>query len=289
MVHGFDSEAAIGERKDFEHVTVQKLLIKEKINLTEQARMYLNHGLDQNAIIRYLYNDMGNMAEAVKTRTEAMKMELLQTGKITLKENGVNLVVDFDVPAENVVTVSGWNNTAHDILGDIQTWVDLGTSKGQNLTRAVTSTKIVRMMQKNEGIQKAIYGTNGTGVYISVGQLNNLLSTMFSGLTVTTNDAQYITYKDTKKKGKKTATRFFGENNFSLFDPMNNGSLGVGLWGVTPEEEISGPYTEKSAQQFITISKWEEPDPVATWTKASGLFIPVLPNPYGLVCATVNP
>ena len=74
MVHGFDSEAAIGERKDFEHVTVQKLLIKEKINLTEQARMYLNHGVDQNAIIRYLYNDMGNMAEAVKTRTEAMKI-----------------------------------------------------------------------------------------------------------------------------------------------------------------------------------------------------------------------
>lgn len=29
-------------------------------------------------------------------------------------------------------------------------------------------------------------------------------------------------------------------------------------------------------------------DPVAKWTKASGMFIPVLPDPYGMVIATVN-
>ena len=38
-----------------------------------------------------------------------------------------------------------------------------------------------------------------------------------------------------------------------------------------------------SQKQFITISQWATPDPVAEWTKASGVFIPVIPNPYGIV------
>jgi len=33
---------------------------------------------------------------------------------------------------------------------------------------------------------------------------------------------------------------------------------------------------------------WNEPDPVATWTKAAGLFIPVMPNPKGLFIGTIK-
>lgn len=41
-------------------------------------------------------------------------------------------------------------------------------------------------------------------------------------------------------------------------------------------------------KQFITISQWATPDPVAEWTKASGVFIPVIPNPYGIVIGTLT-
>ena len=57
---------------------------------------------------------------------------------------------------------------------------------------------------------------------------------------------------------------------------------------MTPEEEAYGAFTSKSQKQFITITQWETPDPVAEWTKASGVFIPVLPNPYGIVIGTVG-
>ena len=33
---------------------------------------------------------------------------------------------------------------------------------------------------------------------------------------------------------------------------------------------------------------WATEDPVAKWTKASGMFIPVLPDVYGMVIATVT-
>ena len=44
---------------------MEKLLIKEKINLSEKARLLLNHGVKDTALINTLWDDMGNMAEAV--------------------------------------------------------------------------------------------------------------------------------------------------------------------------------------------------------------------------------
>lgn len=67
-----------------------------------------------------------------------------------------------------------------------------------------------------------------------------------------------------------------------------SGKLGTGLWGVTPEELSYGPWTKKSAKQFVTITQWDTPDPVATWTKASGLFVPVLQVPEGMIIATIT-
>ena len=286
-VHGFDTEARIGTRKHLTRVTVEKLLIKEKINLSEKARLLLNHGVKDTALINTLWDDMGNMAEAVKTRTEAMKMEALQTGKVTIAENGVKIQMDYGVPAGNKVTAN-WKEPTADILGDIQKWVDIGAENGHALTKGVTSTKILRLMQKNEAIQKAIHGSTGVGVFTSAAQLNALLSDMFGGLTLTVDDQRYVTYEDSQKTGKKKTSRFFAENAMSLFEPGNSGALGAGLWGVTPEEEEAGPYTEKSAKQFITLTRWATPDPVAVWTKASGVFIPVIPNPNGLVTATIT-
>ena len=67
-----------------------------------------------------------------------------------------------------------------------------------------------------------------------------------------------------------------------------DGTLGVGLWGVTPEEESQGgAFDSKRQQQFVTITQWEVPDPATVWTKASGVFMPVMPNVHGHIIANV--
>ena len=53
-------------------------------------------------------------------------------------------------------------------------------------------------------------------------------------------------------------------------------------------KERQGAFTDVNFKQFITISQWATPDPVAEWTKASGVFIPVLPNPFSMVIGTVQ-
>lgn len=284
MVHGFDTEAAIGDRPELEKVRIEKLLIKEKINQTERVQMYLQKGVsDESALIGYVYDDMGRLAESVKTRTEVAKMEVIATGKMTVKENNLNFALDYDVPKSNFKNVD-WSNAEADILGDIQEMADAAKALGKTVNRAVTSNKIVALMRKNKGIQTAIYGVNGVGTFVTLAKINDLLTEMF-GITIVTNDDMYR-YK--KASGAMATEYYFPRDKFSLMSVGMGGSVGTGLWGVTPEEAKYGAYDQKSSDQYITITQWATPDPVAVWTKASGLFVPVLPDPAGLMIATVK-
>lgn len=282
-VHAFDTEAAIGSRPALERVTVEKLLIKEKINQSERLALLLANGVPETDLISYVYDDMGRLAESVKTRTEVAKMELLQTGKITINENNVKFTIDYGVPKEHKVAYT-WNSADADILADIQAMIDVAKAKGKRITKAVTSTKIVAQMRKNKSIQTAIYGVNALGTFISLSQINTLMMEMF-GFTIEVNDEMYGFETAT---GVKTTKRYFDENKFVLMATLPNNTLGTGLWGVTPEELKQSPWSQKSAQQYITLTQWETPDPVATWTKASGVFVPVLPSQNSLVIATIT-
>ena len=283
QVHALDTEAHIGQRPTMEKVQLEKMLIKEKINQSERVQMWLENGANSNSIVNYIFDDVARLAESVKTRTEVMKMEALCTGKITVDENGAKFNVDYQVPSSNKITFN-WADTTADILGDVQNLMDTARLNGQRITQFVTSTKVIALLRKNEGIQTSIYSALGKGTYVSNTLLQQLFNDMF-GVTFIIND-EYYRYEG--KKGVLNTKRYFDEDKLIAISPLANGTLGAGLWGSTPEERAQGPWTSKSSSQYITTVMWEEPDPVAVWTKASGMFIPVIPNPDGLYIGTVK-
>lgn len=281
-VHAFDTEAEIGSRPALEKTEVEKLLIKRKINQTERLRLLKDNGVySDSAIVRYIFDDMRMMADAVKVRTEVAKMEVLATGKMTIKENNLNLTVDYGVPSANASLKLDLSPDA-DVVGQIQAIVDNAANEGKVITEIVTSTKTVRKLAANKGIQTLIYGTLGAGTYVTADRLRSLFLELFGFGTITTNDARY---KTQTASGKETTKRFFPDDKLT-FIASSGAAFGVGLWGVTPEEAEYGQYSDKSADQYITITQWATPDPVAVWTKASGLFIPVVPDPYALYIAS---
>ena len=282
-VHAFDSEAAIGVRPAFERVTTEKLLIKEKINQSERLRLLLNHGVSESNLIGYVFDDMGRLADSVKTRTEIAKMDVMSTGQMAIKENGLDFTIDFGVNKKK--TLVGWEDPEHDILGDIADMVQMALDAGYVVNAAMLSTKMRNYMLKNNGINKMANGVNYAGMVVTPVQLDNLLN-ILHGITLTINDDLYgVASADNKTR---TSKRFFPDNVFTLYIAGNGGRIGTGLWGVTPEEDAQGAFTDMSEKQFITISQWATQDPVAEWTKASGVFIPVLPNPYGVVIGTLS-
>ena len=282
-VHAFDVEARIGVRPTWEEIKVEKLLIKEKINLSERVRLLKNTGVNaDDAILRYVFDDMGRLANNVKTRTEVAKMELVGTGKVTVNENNLSLEVDYGFTSDDKDTAD-WSDDSADVLGDIQGWVDTMKDNGQPADSVVTTTTVLRRIQKNAAIVGAIYGTD-TGRLVSQAQVQALFAELFGINRILINDEKYQTLG---ADGTLTKVRYLAEGAFTLVSSIGQ-SAGVGLWGVTPEEEEYGQFNQKSFQQFITVTNWATEDPVAIWTKATGVFIPVLPYSNSMFFATIT-
>ena len=283
-VHAFDTEALIGVRPALEIVKIEQLLVKEKINLTENLQRYLSRGVRDNAAIDYALDDMSNMVRSVKTRTDVAKFEVLTTGAMTINENNVVISVPYGVPAGNKVT-KNWSNTSYDILGDLQTLTDAARANGYPYNKIITSTKVLRYFTGNSGIQSAINGTLMAGVLISKEQLTDLFNRLF-GIDEIIVDDSYYTY--TATDGTETTARMFTDTICVLDETGSAGDVGVGLWGATPEELNNKAFETSGFSNFIYLSQWVAPDPVATWTKASGVFIPVLPAPKGIAIVTTT-
>lgn len=282
-VHAFDTEAKIGKRPTLEKITVEKLLIKEKINLSEKENEYLENGVSEaDDIIRFVFNDFGRLAESVKTRVEVAKMELLSTGKITVKENKLNYSIDFGLANDHKFS-KNWSADTADILEDIRLMVKAAKDKGQTVNRCVTTTPVFLAMAKNKAIQRLIFSTAGEGTYTDITRLNILLQSIF-GFSIEINDELYR-----YDAGSSMKTEYYiPRNKFILYSSLPNGTAGACIWGVTPEERQQGIWTQKSSQQFITLTGWATEDPVVEWFKATGLAVPIMPNRDGHVVADIT-
>lgn len=276
-VHALDAEARIGTRPSFEKVLTEKLFIKEKLNQTEAIQQAINNGVpNDNSLISYVFDDASRLFDAVIARTKVMKGQILSTGKIAIKENNVDMTLDMGVPTECKVTMTKWSDPTSDILGDIQKMVDIAENNGYVVNKAITSRKMIGYMKQNTAMQAAALGTANVRLLTNQ-ELANLLMQEY-GITIDRcdNKFRYESADGTTKTG-----RYFAENKFTLYEADANGSFGVGLWGVTPEELEYRQYIDKESRSFVTLSQWATPDPVAVWTKASGLFIPVVPKAVG--------
>lgn len=280
-VHAFDSETVIGNRPGLDKFNFEKLLVKEKINQSERTQFMLDHGVAKTGLVRTVFDDINRLANNVIARAEKMKMDILTTGTLVINENNLNFTVDFGIPNSNKKSYD-WGSPEHDILGDIQAMVDLASANGQAPDVVVTSRKIVRYMQKNKYIQSAINSALGVGTFVDGVQINNLMERMF-GFSIIVDEDVYASESISAGVITRSKQRFFAENKF-VMTSMNNGA---GLWGPTPEEKAYGPYTDKSSKQYVTVAQWQTPDPVALWTKASGLIVPIIPQADAVVIATI--
>lgn len=280
-VHALDTEAHIGSRPTFEKVLTEKLFIKEKINQSEQLRMYIENGVPDDAgLINWVFDDMGRQSEKVVTRTKIMKGNIMSRGAVKIKENGLDMSIDYGIPTAQKIKFGEWSNPEYDIFSDIQNAKNILREGGKIPNRILTSETQINRMKKNKSIQIAIYGGINAGKLVSNADLQNMMFEEF-GLRFTICDELF---QDDLKK----THRYFDEDKVTFYTADISGRVGTGLWGPTPEEDEYAAFQEALQKMFVTVTMWATEDPVAKWTKASGMFIPVLPDPYGMVIATVT-
>ena len=290
--HGFDTEANTTFRVPVDTHNIEKGLIKVKMNQSERMRELIRAGVHgDEAIYDYVINDGLRLADGVVTRTKVAKNELMATGKVTIKENDLDVTVDYGVPAKNTDFVITFGAT-DDVPAQIQAVVDAARENGTSITGILTSNKMLSKMRSHPSIQKVINGVNAVGVNVRNSALRDYLADEFGITTVITNDLTYTADAVIGADGRPVVTtkRYFPENKVSFFAANVNGRMGVGLWGDPPEadaadfKEVGG----SSVNPYVYLMQWMENDPTVLWTKASALFMPVLFNPSSLYIATAS-
>lgn len=290
--HGFDTEAQTTFRVPIDTHNIEKGLIKVKINQSERLRALKRAGVEgDQRLYDYVLQDGIRLADQVITRTKVAKNELMATGKVTIKENNLDLTVDYGVPAAQTSFSLDLSVNA-DIPSQIQAIVDAATDKGVTLNGLMTSQKNLTKMRNNAVLQKAINGNIGAGALLSRGQLETYFADEFGINTIITNDLKYGESAVIGSDNRPTISqkKYYPQNKLTFFATNPGGRLGVGLWGDSPEADASGFYKVggSTVSPYVYIMQWMETDPTVLWTKASSLFMPVLYNPDSLWIATVQ-
>lgn len=289
--HGFDTEAQKAFRAPIDNHNIEKGLIKVKINQSERLRALMRSGIQgDERLYNYVMQDGINLADRVVTRTKVAKNELMATGKVTIKENNLNLTVDYGVPAKNTSFTLDLTQDA-DIASQIQEIVNYAKDNGVTINGMMTSTQVLTKIRNNKFLQTTINGNIGAGAQLRRGQLETYFSDEFGINTIITNDLLYGSDEEIGADDRPVITkkRYYPQNKVTFFATNPGGLLGTGLWGNPPEVDVArfvaGGNSEVSP--YVWLSQWSTEDPAVLWTKASSLFMPVLYNPDSLFIATI--
>lgn len=288
--HAFDTETHITSRIPIDTHSIEKGLIKTKINQSERLLELSRTGVSNNDLFKYVIDDTMNLAEEIVTRTGAAKNEVLSTGKCTIKENNLNLTIEYGVPSDNMAYEIDFAKDA-DVPAQLQAIIDDATDAGVVLTGIYTSKKNLTKIRSHASVQKVINGNNSVGALVTNTQLNAYLNDEFGITQIITNDNIYNAGSTLGTDGRPVVNmkRYYPDDKMTFFSTTSNGRIGIGLWGNPPE--ALNPLmnaTTGGASPYIYITQWTENDPAVLWTKASALFVPVLYYPSALYIATAK-
>lgn len=292
--HGFDTESQTTFRVPIDTHNIEKGLIKVKINQSERMRALLRSGVNgDEALYDYVVNDGVRLAEQVITRTKVAKNELLAKGKVTIKENNLDLTVDYGVPSDHTdLSLDFGAGASENIPAQLQGVIDKANNEGTIITGIYTSRKNINKLRNDSAVQKAIYGNIGAGALVRMADLEQYLAEEFGINEIVTNDLTYGASAEIGSTGRPSITtaRYYPQNKVTFFAKNVGGRIGVGLWGDPPETDVAQLLQGAGSglSPFVYITQWSEQDPAVLWTKASTLFMPVLYNPKSLFIATTQ-
>ena len=286
-IHAFDTETELASREVLQKGAAELALIKRKIAIGEREIIAINNprmDSEQKALVMGLFKDGDKMVESVQTRIEAMRMELLSSGKIAINENEVAITLDYKVPAGNKKSFNWSDASTAKPLEDIKTLADaVEDASGTKPTRILTSSKVLNKILACESVKKAIFGVNFDKIATRK-DLNSLLESMELPQVAVYN----AKYKVQGSNGKYTTKRYFPENILSMFA---ENALGETIYGLTAEEiELLGSNKMEEAKMvgniFVGVEK--EGAPVRRYTKAVATALPTLENGLELGIGTIS-
>ena len=296
--HAFDVESQKTLRIPVDNHNIEKGLIKVKIDQSERLQQLMKTGVvSEDSLYNRVLDDGYNLAEQVFTRSKVAKNELLATGKVTIKENGLDLTVDYGVPAANVALVLDFGaGAAKPLIDQLEDIFAAADADGNTITGFYTSKAMLNKIRRDESIQKAVNGTLMVGQSVARTALEDFLSREYNINRILLNDLQYSKPLTMGANGRPVVSsqRYYPADRLTFL--TGDGKVADGIWGDPPvvvaknfmngggDNQVNG----SDVSPYVYVSQYKENDPEVVWTKAEGLFMPALYKPTGLYVATAQ-
>jgi hypothetical protein len=282
----WDTEAPIARRQGFTQVTGSIPPLSRKIPLGEETALKLRAllGGDVSDLARRIYDDAAKMTRAIIVRLERARGEALEFASITLNENGVAGTVTFGRDSAMLVTASPlWSSTTTaDPVLDMTNWIEsvYVPKNGVRPGAALISQSIAGYLIRNDKIRVQVGSLTGAPSVIT----NTAVRSVFDSFDL----PPLFIYRGKARISAASQVNILSPNKV-IFLPPSGEPLGNTFLGVTAEavELVGRGFLTQGQASGITAVSYAEPDPVATWTKAAAVGLPVLANPDLTMVATV--
>lgn len=269
----FDAKSIRRDLEGIEEYSTQMPFFKESVYVDEDLRQQLNNFIDANkpqivnTILTRIYDRTIKLIESTDITLERMRMEALTTGTITLSSNGQSYTYDYEVPDEQKITVKkSWSDPSADIIGDIQSYIDMMKAKGVKITRAICNSTVLNNFKTNTAMKNAIYVFAGGTVNITTKTARRYLETE-TGIRFAIYDNVYV-------DENKVAHKYVPDNTV-VFIP--DGTLGYTNLGTTPEEsDLMNDLNARVSivNEGVAVTTSQMVDPVNVDTKVSMIALP---------------
>lgn len=275
----FDTKATLRERMNVTLSEEEMPFFKESMLVKESDRQQLNLIAQTgnqtliDTITRGLFDDTTTLLTGARARLEAMRMQVLATGKLAVIGNGVPQDFDYGVDKEHKGQVkTAWSDAETATpLADLDAALATLENLGGKAEIAYMNSATFAQLKNAKSTAAIIKPLAPTGAGVTVQELKNYLSDNY-GIKIVVKSG---TYKDVDGKVKK----YFPDACVTL---APNSALGRTVFGTTPEEsDLMGGNTGASVQIVetgIAVTTTKHTDPVNVETKVSMIALPSFEN-----------
>ena len=231
----FDTEATYRDRLSISVEKTNMPFFRERMKIDETTRqqiMMISQDSILQAYIPRIFDDTNNLIRGARAVRERMAMELISTGKIAVKGNGVNMEYDYHLNKDQKVKPSTkWTDSANATpIQDMIDWIDdFRTKYGVVMEYAIMTTKTFNMIKATNEIKSILYPT-ATSITMQLVTPQQIKDTIerYVGVRILLNDNTYAV-----KVGGK-GVKFFPDGVVTFIP--RGGQLGKMTFGTTPEE-----------------------------------------------------
>ncbi|WP_199228960.1 major capsid protein [Sporanaerobacter acetigenes] len=286
----FDVETSLRDRIGFEEIEQEMPYFKEGVLVKEKDRQELlkvqasGNQAYIELILGHIFDDVTRLINGGRVQAERMRMQLLSTGKISIKANKLNYEYDYHFNEDNMEILTStdkWSDPNADIVGDIERWMDhLEGTTGTRPDKAVLTKKTFNYIKINKAIINELKASTGVSVIMTNNVIEEYMATKL-GLKL-------IIYNKKFKTEAGVTEQFFPDDVFTLLPP---GDLGKTRFGTTPEEAdlMSGATSAEVeiVETGMAVTAEKRTDPVNVFTKVSAIMLPSFENMDKIFIANV--